>query len=153
MPEVCPGLARPIADRGSRRSGPPELEKRRYDLRVRIASLLCAVAACGGGAAVAVDAPITGPGRCSIFEGTTYQSVNAMTCGPSDTPPCRWTLRFSAADATDTAFESLIMDVDATGTLQCSGVVIVGTTPALANGASYDVESDVITWDGTPYSQ
>ncbi len=111
------------------------------------------MAACGGGAGVAVDAPKAGVGRCSIFEGTTYQSVNAMACGPSDTPPCRWTLRFSADDATDTAFTSVVMDVTATGTLQCNGVVIVGTTPALTAGASYDAESDVITWNGTPYSQ
>ncbi len=129
--------------------------ERRYDLKVRNAWLLSAVAACGGGGGggVAIDAPMAGVGRCSLFEGATYLSVNAQTCGPTDTPPCRWTLRFSADVASDTAFDSVIMDVEAKGTLQCDGVVIVGTTPPLAAGASYDVESDVITWNGTPYSQ
>lgn len=90
---------------------------------------------------------------CYELEGLRFESVVERECGlgPTGPVPCKWSVTFSANDATSSSFSWRYSDVGEGGDVECEGTQLhVSANQAIA--ASYDPSTSMLIWQGDAYA-
>jgi hypothetical protein len=90
----------------------------------------------------------TALGDCGLVLGRTFTSLEELECGlgPDGVELCNWTVAFDF----DGTFIWMHSDVGEGGTYACAdGAITVTDGPQIV--VDYDVDADILTWDGVQY--
>ena len=122
-------------------------------ISIGIAGGLCALSAgCMDGLPTEDPQAVEHRGACLALENLTFHSVAQADCGLTPDGPalCNWSLTFTPADATRTAFAWSHSDVGEAGYVTCDGSSVRSDEATLYAGTFSDT-LDLI-WDDRPYA-
>lgn len=103
--------------------------------------------ACSGEQWLCIDA--SDLGDCGLVAGRTFTSLDQLECGlgPKGPELCNWTVAFGL----DGTFMWMHSDVGEGGTYACAIDAVVTITEGPQVAVGYDVDADILTWDGVQY--
>ena len=90
--------------------------------------------------------------ECAIGDGGHFESLDALDCGlgPDGIVYCPWDLLLHA----NGSFEWYYSDVVESGSWTCDGEIVTGTgVGGRSIPGSFDVGTELLTWDGIDYSE